>query len=57
MGQEQLTEEQRRTRIAEVKEEIAELRRRMPMCTGAEATRLEFQITELEDELVDLQKK
>lgn len=54
MGQEQISEDQRLARIEEVKEEIAELRRRMPMCTGGEATQLEFRITELEDELVDL---
>lgn len=52
--QDQLTDEQRQARIAEVKSEIEELRKRMPMCTGAEATELEFRITELEDELVDL---
>lgn len=57
MGQEQMTEEQRLARIAEVKAEIQELHRQMPMCTGTDVTQLEFQITELEDELVDLQKK
>ncbi|RJQ44009.1 MAG: hypothetical protein C4534_07175 [Gaiellales bacterium] len=56
MGQEQLTDEQRRERIAEVKAEIEELRRRMPMCIGAEATQMEFRITMLEDELVELKQ-
>jgi|GEM_PF-4787848 len=52
--QEQMTDEQRQTRIAEIKAEIQELRRQAPMCTGADVTKLEFRITELEDELVDL---
>lgn len=56
MAEEQMTEAQRQARISEVKAEIEELRRRMPMCIGAEATELEFQITELEDELVDLRQ-
>ncbi len=55
-GQEQISDEQRLARIAEVKAEIQELHKRMPMCTGADATKLEFSIMELEDELVDLQK-
>jgi len=54
--QERMTDEQRLARIAEVKAEIQELRREMPMCSGADATKLEFSIMELEDELVDLQK-
>lgn len=52
--QEQMTDEERQARIKEVRAEVEELRRRMPMCTGAEATELEFRITELEDELVEL---
>ncbi|MHB9112118.1 MAG: hypothetical protein ACYC4D_05765 [Thermoleophilia bacterium] len=55
-NQEQMTGEQRLARIAEVKAEIQELHKQMPMCTGTDVTKLEFRITELEDELVDLQK-
>ncbi|MHB0914943.1 MAG: hypothetical protein ACYC5A_06905 [Thermoleophilia bacterium] len=53
-GHEQMTGEQRLARIAEVKAEIQELHKQMPMCTGTDVTKLEFGITELEDELVDL---
>lgn len=52
--QERLTNEQRLSRIAEVKAEIQELHKQMPMCTGTDVTKLEFRITELEDELMDL---
>lgn len=51
---EQMNSEQRQARIAEVKAEIQELHKQMPMCTGTDVTKLEFRITELEDELVDL---
>ena len=54
--QEQTTGEQRLARIAEVKAEIQELHKQMPMCTGSDVTKLEFRITELEDELVDLRE-
>ena len=57
MGQEQMTEEQRLARIAAVKAELIELHKQMPMCTGTDVTELEFKITELEDELVELQQK
>lgn len=52
--QEQVTDDQRQARIAELKVEIQELHKQMPMCTGTDITKLEFRITELEDELVDL---
>ncbi|MBK5225752.1 MAG: hypothetical protein JJD96_04155 [Thermoleophilia bacterium] len=55
-GQEQMTGEQRAARIAEVKVEIQELHQQMPMCSGKDVTTLEFRITELEDELVDLRE-
>lgn len=56
MDPEEMTEEQRLERIAAVKAEIQELRQQMPMCSGSDVTELEFKITELEDELVDLHK-
>lgn len=55
MDQEQMTAEERLARIAEVKAELLELHQQMPMCTGTDVTDLEFKITVLEDELVDLQ--
>lgn len=54
--QEHMTSEQRQARIAEVKAEIQELHKQMPMCTGKDVSKLDFRITELEDELVDLRK-
>jgi len=54
--QEPMTDEQRLARISAVKTEIQKLHKEMPMCTGADASKLEFSIMELEDELVDLQK-
>lgn len=54
--QEQMTGEQRLTRIAEVKAEIQELHTEMPMCSGKDVSKLEFRIMELEDELVDLRE-
>jgi len=53
----QMTDEQRQKRIAEIKAEIQELHKQAPMCTGADVTKLEFRITELEDELVDLRSQ
>jgi len=53
---ESMTDEQRQERIAGVKAEIQELHKEMPMCSGADATHLEFRIMELEDELVDLRE-
>ncbi|MHB0867490.1 MAG: hypothetical protein ACYC6B_08700 [Thermoleophilia bacterium] len=52
--EEQVTDEQRQARIAEVKAEIQELHKEMPMCSGKDISTLEFKIMELEDELVDL---
>ena len=47
--------EHRKNRIEELKEELRELRHKLSMCsTNSE---LEFQITELEDELVELRQQ
>ncbi|MHB1391042.1 MAG: hypothetical protein ACYCXF_07425 [Thermoleophilia bacterium] len=52
--QEKMTDDQRQARIAEIKTEIQELHKEMPMCSGKDVSALEFKIMELEDELVDL---
>lgn len=44
--------DKRHQRIEEIKDELRELRRKLSMCSTN--TELEFQITELEDELEDL---
>lgn len=53
---EKMTGEQRQARIDEVKAELKDLRSKMPMCSGANATKTEFRITELEDELLELRE-
>lgn len=49
---ENISADQRQQRIEEIKDELRELRRKLSMCSTN--TELEFQITELEDELEDL---